>query len=93
MKKEIITDHDLLKLANDWYETIDCVNVGLKSAFAAGYRLAEQQANGLSTGEGQLTQPAVIKSVCATTPICKIKIDDESCNPTDCPYFEAQTVL
>lgn len=32
--------------------------------------------------------PHVIKSVCEITPICMIKIDDENCNPTDCPYFE-----
>jgi len=40
----------------------------------------------------QLNIPDVIKSACATTPICKIKIDDESCNPTDCPYFVVLTV-
>ena len=49
MKYEKVTDHDLLKLADDWHESTDYINIGLRTAFAAGYRLAEQQVSGLCT--------------------------------------------
>jgi hypothetical protein len=28
-------------------------------------------------------------AVCAVTSVCKIIIDKDSCNPKDCPYYEA----
>ena len=62
MKTETITDHDLAKIAENWYKGIEHVDTGLKTAFAAGYRFAERQANGHDTGERQLTIPDVSKS-------------------------------
>jgi hypothetical protein len=63
MKTETITDHDLSKIAEDWYKGIEHVDTGLKTAFAAGYRFAERQANGHDTGERQLTIPDVSGSL------------------------------
>jgi hypothetical protein len=39
-----ITDHDLLKIADDWAKAIAIKNIGIRTAFASGYRLAEKQA-------------------------------------------------
>jgi hypothetical protein len=58
MKTEI-TDHELSKIAEDWYNGIEYINTGLKTAFVAGYRYAERKANGQDTGERQLTIPDV----------------------------------
>lgn len=38
---DAITDHELSKTAEDWYNNIEYVNTGLKTAFAAGYGFAE----------------------------------------------------
>jgi hypothetical protein len=37
-----ITDHDLLKVAETW-EKEQPINIGVKTAFAAGYRIAESK--------------------------------------------------
>jgi hypothetical protein len=71
MKTETITDHDLSKIVEDWYKGIEHVDTGLKTAFAAGYRVAERQANGHATGERQLT----IHDVSGLLPAKKYDID------------------
>ena len=38
-----ITDHELSKIAEDWENSISVINLGIKTAFAAGYRYKEKQ--------------------------------------------------
>lgn len=38
-----ITDHELSKMANDWVENTSIINIGIRTAFAHGYRKAEKQ--------------------------------------------------
>lgn len=64
MKTEAITDHELAKIANEWVKNTSIVNIGIRTAFAAGYRLAEKQANDVQSKDGKLPIPHVIKSVC-----------------------------
>jgi hypothetical protein len=49
-----ITDHELLKLADEWYDNTDFSFLGARTSFAAGYRLAEKQANGVQSKDGKL---------------------------------------
>jgi len=63
MKTKTITDHELSKIAEDWYNKNEYVNTDLKTAFVAGYKYAENQANGHDTGERQLPIPDVSVSL------------------------------
>lgn len=38
-----ITCHELSKLADEWANNINLVNIGIKTAFAEGYRNAEKR--------------------------------------------------
>ena len=58
-----ITDHELSEIANDWAGGIPYENIGIRSAFAAGYRLAEQQANGTNSDNGKLSISHVSNSL------------------------------
>lgn len=40
---ENITDSELLKIAENWSKEMP-INIGIKTAFAAGYRMAENKA-------------------------------------------------
>jgi hypothetical protein len=51
-----ITDSELLKIAENWEKEMP-INLGVKTAFAAGYRLAERQVK-------NCTIPDVSKSAC-----------------------------
>jgi len=50
-----ITDHELLKITEDWVKEAP-LNIGLKTAFAAGYRMAESnKAEADQLGKGVIT--------------------------------------
>ena len=51
-----ITDSDLLKIAETWEKEMP-INIGIKTAFAAGYRMAESKAK-------NCTIPDVSDTVC-----------------------------
>lgn len=69
MKTETITDHELSIIANDWAKEIPYENIGIRTAFAAGYRLAEQQANGAKSKDGKLPIPHVSNSLPDDVPL------------------------
>jgi hypothetical protein len=46
-----ITDHELSKLANVWACKISIKNIGIRTAFAHGYREAEKRYKQLSNGK------------------------------------------
>ena len=54
-----ITDHELSEIANDWAKEIPYENIGIRTAFAAGYRLAEKQVNEANSKNGKLPIPRV----------------------------------
>jgi len=48
-----ITDHELSEIANDWAKEIPYENIGIRTAFAAGYKRAmeEYKSQGLPSDE------------------------------------------
>ena len=58
-----ITDHELSEIANDWAKEIPYENVGIRTAFAAGYRLAEKQTNETNSEPVKCAIPDVSSSL------------------------------
>ena len=66
---ELITESELLKIAEAWEKEIP-INVSIKTAFAAGYRMAESKAKNCII-------PDVIDTVCSCLHPLKKKNHDK----------------
>lgn len=68
---ETITDSELLKIAETWAKDMP-INLGIKTAFAAGYRMAESKAKNCII-------PDVSDTVCNCSPTVAIMDKNGNC--------------